>query len=60
MTSRIRDLVTNKAPADQIEAAAIEEGMITLKEDGLHKVALGLSSLEEVMRAVFVTEEADE
>ena len=60
MSSWVKDLVTNKAPADQIETVAIEEGMMTLKQDGLRKVALGLTSLEEVMRAVFVTEEGVE
>ena len=57
MSSSVKDLVTNKAPADQIETAAIEEGMMTLRQDGLRKVALGLTSLEEAMRAVFVTDE---
>jgi len=56
----VRDLVTNKAPADQIETVAAEEGMITLKQDGLRKVALGLTSMEEVMKAVFVGEDAVE
>ncbi len=60
MSSWIKDLVTNKAPADQIESVAIEEGMMTLKQDGMRKVALGLTSLEEVMRAVFVAEESVE
>lgn len=52
--SAIRDLVTTKATAEQIEAAAVEQGMINLREDGLRKVVLGLTSMEEVMRTVFV------
>ncbi len=56
MTSDVRELVTKNAPADQLENAAIKEGMFTLKEDGVRKVCLGLTSLEEVMRAVYVTE----
>ncbi len=57
--SVIRDLVTNKATADQIESAATEQGMVDIREDGLHKVVLGLTSLEEVMRTVFAREEAN-
>lgn len=55
--SAIRDLVTTKATAEQIESAALEYGMMSLREDGLRKVVLGLTSLEEVMRTVFVGED---
>ncbi len=58
--SAIRDLVTKKATADAIEASAIQEGMLTLREDGLRKVVLGFTSLEEVMRTVFIGEEMSE
>ncbi|WP_418792320.1 type II secretion system ATPase GspE [Phosphitispora sp. TUW77] len=60
MSSGVKDLVTNKASADQIETVAVEEGMMTLRQDGLRKVVLGLTSLEEVMRAVFVADEDTE
>ncbi len=59
MSPRIRDLVNRNAPADKIESAAVKEGMITLREDGLRKMALGLTSLEEVMQVIFVGEEID-
>ncbi len=54
MSSKIRDLINQKAPVDNIESTAMEEGMNTIKEDGLRKVVLGLTSLDEVMQAVFV------
>lgn len=57
--SAIRDLVTTKATAEQIESAAVEQGMISLREDGLRKVVLGLTSLEEVMRTAFVGEDIE-
>ena len=36
----------------QIRQLAIEEGMMTMLEDGLLKVRNGISSLEEVLRVI--------
>ena len=36
----------------QIKAVAIQQGMITLRDDGLEKVRMGLTSIEEVARVV--------
>jgi type II secretory ATPase GspE/PulE/Tfp pilus assembly ATPase PilB-like protein len=47
----IRKLILEKTDADIIEQAAIAEGMNTMLEDGLQKVANGLTTIEEVMRA---------
>ena len=44
-------LVANAIPRD-IEELAIEQGMMTMREDGLHKAATGETSLEEILRAV--------
>jgi type IV pilus assembly protein PilB len=52
MTKRIRELVVKKADADEIMAAAVEEGMTTMLVDGLFKISQGLTTLEEVLRAV--------
>ncbi len=52
----IRELVTNKASTDKIEEAARAAGMRTLQEDGLRKVLKGVTSLEEVMRTVYIQE----
>ncbi len=48
----IKDLVMAEATADQIEAQAKKEGMLTMIEDGMYKAALGLTSVEEVLRVV--------
>ncbi|HWI54132.1 MAG TPA: type II secretion system ATPase GspE [Desulfobacteria bacterium] len=56
MSSKIKDRVTAKATASVIEAEAANEGMALLWEDGLRKVLLGITSLEEVMRAVYVSD----
>ncbi len=51
MTSSIQKLITGTVTADGIETAAKEEqGMITMLEDGMIKVAQGLTSVEEVLR----------
>jgi type IV pilus assembly protein PilB len=50
MSERIKDLVVTQAPEAEIAAVAREEGMRTLREDGLEKVRAGVTSLEEVLR----------
>jgi len=41
---------------DELEAIARQEGMITMREDGIGKALAGSSSLEEVMKGVFLGE----
>ncbi len=48
----IREHIMKGANADQIEAQARSEGMLTMLEDGIYKSAKGVTSLEEVLRAV--------
>jgi type II secretion system protein E len=50
MDETIRELVMCKAPANEIRQVAIERGMHTLRQDGLRKVILGITTLEEVER----------
>ncbi len=50
VTARIRDLILKKAPAEDIEKVAVEEGMLTLRESALEKLRQGLTSVEEVIR----------
>lgn len=51
-TSEIRQLITNKATSDQIQKEAQKQGMVTMLDDGLNKVASGLTTIEEVLRVV--------
>ena len=46
----IRELVLVGASALELKKKAIERGMITLRRSGLTKVALGMTTLEEVAR----------
>lgn len=51
VSDRIRPLIIEKRPADEITSAARAEGMRTMLEDGVAKVLAGLTTLEEVIRA---------
>lgn len=50
MDDKIRNLITDKAPLDDIRKQAQSSGMITLKENGVQKIREGLTTLEEVFR----------
>jgi type IV pilus assembly protein PilB len=50
MSETLESLAAAKASREELERAAIEEGMRTLWDDGLAKVAAGLTSLEELAR----------
>lgn len=50
MGERIKEMAVAQAPEAEIAAAAREEGMLTLREDGVEKIRAGLTSLEEVLR----------
>ncbi len=54
VTKGIRKLITDKSDADLINRAAIGEGMKTILDDGLQKVADGLTTFEEVLRVTKV------
>jgi type IV pilus assembly protein PilB len=50
MSDEIRRLALARAPADQISAVAVREGMRRLRDDGLDKIKAGLTSMAEVAR----------
>ncbi|HWH95797.1 MAG TPA: GspE/PulE family protein [Baekduia sp.] len=50
LDEEMRSLVLRRASADEIATAAVAKGMRRLREDGLEKVRLGLTSPEEVLR----------
>jgi type IV pilus assembly protein PilB len=52
ITERIERLAVERASAATIATAAREEGMQTLRQDGLAKVLAGVTSLDEVLRVV--------
>jgi len=50
MTEELATLATTKAPREEVERCALEGGMRTMWDDGLAKVAAGLTSIEELAR----------
>ncbi len=50
ITSTIRRMIMHGEGADQMKTQAIEEGMLTLRDDGLIKVTRGVTTLEEVLK----------
>ena len=54
VSEKIRRLITEKSNSDVISRQAISEGMTTMLDDGLDKVAKGLTTAEEVIRVTKV------
>lgn len=52
MSDTIRQMILRSAPASEIRAAAIKEGMLTMFKDGLMKAEEGITTVEEVLRVV--------
>jgi type IV pilus assembly protein PilB len=52
MTEEIERLTVERKSSDDIRRLAIEQGMVTLRQDGLEKVVAGQTSLEEIFRVV--------
>jgi type IV pilus assembly protein PilB len=52
VTEEIERLTVEHSSASTINEAAIEQGMVTLRNDGLAKVAQGVTSMDEILRVV--------
>jgi type IV pilus assembly protein PilB len=50
MTSELAPMINDSANASQINAAAIEHGMVTLIEDGFMKAVKAVTTIEEILR----------
>jgi len=50
MSSEIRDLVLKRCDVADIARLAAEQGMVSMRDDGLRKAAAGLTTIEEVLR----------
>ena len=51
ITEEVRSLIVKRAPSHDIKREAVRAGMKTMREDGLDKVAAGITTLEEVLAA---------
>ena len=52
VSEEISRLTVAGATAEEIKKTAIAEGMLTLKQDGLEKVRMGVTSIEEILRVI--------
>jgi type IV pilus assembly protein PilB len=52
MSEEIRRMVVERYSSDDIKKTALSQGMLTLREDGLVKVAQGKTTLEELFRVI--------
>ena len=52
MTEEIERLTVDRASADVIRSTAIQQGMMSLRDDGLEKARMGMTSIGEIARVV--------
>ena len=52
VSEAIRRLTVERKSADEISRVAVAEGMKSLREDGIDKVLLGMTSMEEIARVI--------
>jgi general secretion pathway protein E len=53
MSEKIKVLINNKASNIEIKAQALKEGMVSLLQDGMHKVKAEITTPTEVLRSAF-------
>ena len=49
MTPRLQRLISERASSQDIKREALNDGMLTLREYGIKKLAMGLTTFEEVI-----------
>ena len=54
LTPRIRKMIVDQSPVDELQKAAVEEGMVTLRQAALQKALSGVTTLKEINRVTFV------
>jgi type IV pilus assembly protein PilB len=52
MSEELERMTVERASSDQMRTVAMQQGMITLREDGLAKTIMGHTSIEEIARVV--------
>ena len=55
VTNKMKGLISADASEQDIMKAAVEAGMTLLQNDGLKKVASGVTTLEELVRVIHLT-----
>lgn len=57
MSEELRETVLNKPTSDDIDKLSRTQGTLSLFEDGIEKVKIGITTLDEVMRVAQIPEE---
>lgn len=52
VTDEVREFILKQTSIAEIRKLAVKQGMVTMFEDGLRKVELGVTTIEEVLRVV--------
>ena len=52
VSEEIQRMAVERRLSDEVQRVAVEQGMLTLRRDGMEKVRLGMTTLEEVLRVV--------
>ena len=50
MNPRLREMAFRKSPTDKLRTQAINDGMLTLFEDGVRKVLEGMTTIDEILK----------
>ncbi len=50
VTEKVGHLILEHSPASEIEKEAVQEGMVTMKQDGYLKVLEGITTIDEILR----------
>ena len=56
MTPRLDRIAIRHASGGEITKAAVSDGMITMKQDGILKAIEGTTTIDEIMRVTVVAE----
>jgi type IV pilus assembly protein PilB len=54
LTPRIRQMIVDRRPGEELRSQAVSEGMITLRQSAISKVLAGETTLKEINRVTFV------
>ena len=50
VNTEISKMIVNHATSEDLQVAAIRDGMLTMQQDGFVKALMGLTTIEEIMR----------
>ncbi len=56
ITPELRELILDRASTTELRRLAMQQGMLTLREDGLVKVRKGVTTIEEILRETAVAD----